>query len=140
MFECTQVCDKTFERIDGKKNGEKRGASPHFGQSGMQLLLGGGNDVLRSLGYAELDDGLGLDLDGFTGLGVAANAGLALSLHQAADAGDDEDAVLLGFLDGGLGEQVKEGRGLFVGEFELLCQVPGKSCLGKSSCHVMFSF
>src|SRR3984885_2723884 len=106
----------------------------------MQLLLGGGNDVLCSLGYAELDDGLGLDLDGLTRLRVAADAGLALCLDEAADAGDDEDTVLLGFLDGGLGEQVKEGRGLFVGEFELLCQAPGKSCLGKSRCHVMFSF
>jgi hypothetical protein len=64
------------------------------------LLLGGRDDVLGGLGHAELDHGLGLDLDGCAGLGVAADAGLALCLYEAADAGDNEDAVLLGFLDG----------------------------------------
>src|SRR5690242_13587276 len=84
-------------------------ASPSSRQSAMRLLLYRGDDVLGRLGHAELHDRLGLDLDGLPGLRVAADAGLPLCLHQASDAGDHEDTVLLGFLDGGLRQQVEEG-------------------------------
>ncbi len=83
---------------------------------------------------------LALILMACAGLGVAADAGLALRLHETADAGDYEDAVLLGFLDCGFRQQVQEGRGLLVGQFELLSQLPRKGGLGQSSCHVFFSF
>jgi len=100
-----------------------------------QLLLGGSDDVLGSLGYAELDNGLGLDLDGRAGLRVAADARLALCLYEAADAGDNKHAVLLGFLDGGLSQQVQEGSGLLVGQFHLLGQMPCECGLCESCCH-----
>ena len=78
---------------------------------------------------------LALILMACAGLGVAADARLALCLHETADAGNYEDAVLLGFLDGGFRQQVKEGRGLLVGQFELLGQLPREGGLGQSSCH-----
>ena len=87
-------------------------ASPFSCPQGGKLLLGRSDDVLGGLGHAELDNGLGLDLDGRAGLGVAANAGLALCLYQAADAGNHEYAVLLGFLDGGLRQKIQKGRDL----------------------------
>ena len=71
---------------------------------------------------------------------VAADAGFAVRLYQAPDAGDYEYAVLLGFLDGGLRQKVEEGCDLLVSEFQLLGQVPYQSGLCQSSCHVMFSF
>src|SRR5579862_7107947 len=103
------------------------------------LLLDWSDDVLGSLGYAELHDGLGLDLDGRAGLRVAANAGLALCLYETADSRDDEYPVLLCLFDGGLGEQVEEGANLLVGEFELFSHVTDQGCLGQSSCHCVSS-
>ena len=105
-----------------------------------KLLLRRSDGVLGDLGDAELDDGLGLDLDGFAGLGVAAETSLALCLDELADAGNGELTVLLGFLDGGLGEQLEEARGLFVGEFHLLREVADECGLGHSLCHVCCSF
>jgi protein-S-isoprenylcysteine O-methyltransferase Ste14 len=86
------------------------------------LLLRWGDRVLGGLGHAELDHRLGLDLDGFAGLRVASDAGLALRLHQAADAGNHKYAVLLGFLDGRLCQKVQEGCHLLVGQFQFLGQ------------------
>src|SRR5579859_3509754 len=103
-----------------------------------RLLLDRGDDVLGSLGYAELNHGLGLDLDRRAGLRVAANAGLALCLDEAADARDDEYPVLLGLLDGRFGECVEEGADLLVGEFQLLRHHADQGCLGQSSCHFVF--
>jgi hypothetical protein len=65
---------------------------------------------------------------------------LALRLDQAADAGDYEDAVLLGFLDGGIRQQVQEGRDLLVGQFQFLGHKPSQGGLGQSSSHSVFSF
>jgi hypothetical protein len=121
------------------ERGETRGFSPSVEQF-EKLLLRRSNNVLGRLGHTELDNRLGLDLDGLAGLGVAAHASLALCLHQAADSRNNEDAVLLGLLDGRLSQQVKKRSGLLVGEFELLGQVPCERSLCKSSCHVMFSF
>jgi len=52
--------------------------------------------ILRSLGYAELHHGLGLNLNRLAGLRIASHAGFAVRLHQAADAGNDENTILLG--------------------------------------------
>ena len=109
----------------------------HCPQSG-KLFLRWGDGVLRGLGHAELHYRLGLDLDGLAGLRIAPDARLALCLYKAADAGDYEDAVLLGFLDGGLRQQVQEGRRLLVSEFLLLCHVPREGGLGHSSSHAIF--
>src|ERR1700734_4440229 len=76
-----------------------------------KLLLDRSDGVLGDLGDAELDHGLGLDLDGLAGLGVATEASLALCLHQLADAGNGELAILLGLLDGGLSEGLEKSRG-----------------------------
>src|SRR6202012_4683926 len=84
----------------------------------------------------ELHDRLRLDLDLLTGLRVAADARLALRLHQAAKAGDYEYAVLLGFLHCRFCEQIEECCGLLVGQFKLLGQLPDESCLGECCCHV----
>src|SRR5579863_6612811 len=127
--------DCVREMFSRKEKGEKPRLLPFLGQSGT-LLLGGGNDVLCSLGDTELHHGLCFDLDGLARLRVAADSGFALRLHQAADTGNDEDAVLLGFLDRSLGKQIEKRGRLLVGQLELLGQVPGKSSLGKSSCHV----
>ena len=71
---------------------------------GKELLLRRRDCVLGSFGDAELDHGLGFDLDGLAGLGVASEAGLAICLDQFSDAGDGELAVLLGLLDGRLSQ------------------------------------
>ena len=73
-----------------------------------QKLLFRGDRVFRGLGDAELHNGLRLDLDGFAGLRVASHAGLAVRLHQAAQAGDDEYAVLLGLFDRGVGQVLQK--------------------------------
>src|SRR5580692_9336979 len=77
-----------------KNNGEKRKAPLRLSAVRQKLLLYGSDDVLGGLGHTELDNCLGLDLDGCASLWVAANAGLALCLHETADAGDHEDAIL----------------------------------------------
>ena len=46
-----------------------------------RLFLRRRDAVFRCLGHAELDHGLGLDLDRFAGLRIATHACLALSLH-----------------------------------------------------------
>src|ERR1051325_12111674 len=60
-------------------------------------LLLGSDRILGGLGYAELHHGLGLDLDRLAGLWVAAYAGFAMRLYQAAEAGNHENAGLLVF-------------------------------------------
>jgi hypothetical protein len=75
----------------------------YFNAATLALLLFGGDGVFGGLGYTELDYRLGLDLDGFAGLGVTAYAGFAVGFHQAAEAGDYEDAVLFGFFHGYVG-------------------------------------
>jgi len=82
-------------------------------------LLGTEDRVLRGLGDAELHHTLGLDLDGFAGLGVAAHAGGAVLQHQLADAGQSESIlrVLVGeFRDAveNLDDRLKEGESLNV--------------------------
>ena len=76
------------------------------------LLLCGCDGVpFATLGYAELDDSLGLDLDGLAGIwGLRPRrVTLALCLDELADAGDGELAVLLGLFDCGVCEQFEAG-------------------------------
>src|SRR5271157_5354791 len=64
----------------------------------LDLRFFGWNDgVLQGLGDTELDDLLGRDLDLLAGGGIAPDARLALLAHEPADAGQNEQAVLLGF-------------------------------------------
>src|SRR5579862_4327608 len=100
-----------------------------------ELLLRRRDCVLGGLRDAELHDGLGLDLDLFAGLRVAAHAGLALCLHEAAEARNHEYAVLLGFLDRGVREQIQESSGLLVCELGLLCESTDQSGFGHCCCH-----
>jgi len=67
---------------------------PAFFNPEKSKLLLGGDRVFGSLGDAELHDGLGFDLNRLTGLGIASHTGLAMRFHQAAEAGDDEHAIL----------------------------------------------
>src|ERR1017187_6545293 len=54
------------------------------------ILLFAENGVLGSFGYAELHDTLGLDLDGFTGGGIAADTGFAIDQYQLAETWNGE--------------------------------------------------
>ena len=81
---------------------------PAFDSISEQRLLLGSDRVLRSLGDAELHDGLGFDLDGFSGLRIASHAGFAMRLHETAQAGHDEHAVLLGLFDRGVGQVLQK--------------------------------
>src|SRR6202047_3878466 len=134
----TSAVDSSAERRMGKSLALPHSATLDFATRRPSLLLDRGDDVLGSLGYAELHHGLGLDLDRRAGLRVAANAGLALSLDEAADARDDEYPILLGLLDGCLGECVEEGADLLVGELEFFRHETDEGCLGQSSCHSVF--
>src|ERR1700675_2710420 len=102
-------------------------------------LLLGGDRVLRGLGDAELHDGLSLDLDGFTGLRVASHASLAVRLHQTAEAGNNEDAILLGFFDSGIGQLLQKRRRGFIGKLSLLGEMPNELCLCQTCCHSVIS-
>src|SRR5579864_8858576 len=99
------------------------------------LCLLGSDCVFRGLGHTELHDSLGLDLDWFAGLRVAAHAGFAVGLHQAAQSGDYEYPVLFGLFDRGISEMLQERCRLFVVDFELLGHVADEGCLGHTCCH-----
>src|SRR5260370_16327836 len=72
------------------------------------------NGVFERLGWAQADYRLRLDLDLFTGLGVAPHAGLAMRLYDAADARNHKLACgALGFLHRELEELVKKQSGGF---------------------------
>jgi len=75
------------------------------------------NGILQHLRRAQADNRLGLDLDLFAGLGVAAKARLAMSLYNATDPGNDELArATLGFLTASLwSSSKKEANGLLGG-------------------------
>src|SRR5580698_10667616 len=93
--------------------------------------------VLRGLGDAELHHGLGLDLDGFAGLRIPSHAGFAVGLHQAAQSGDNEHAVLLRLFDSRIGQVLQERRGLLVVEFILFRQKADELRFGQTRCHVL---
>lgn len=67
------------------------------------------NGILERFRRAQADDGLRLDLDRFTGLGVAAHASLAVRLDDAAESRNHEFArATLGFFYGELEELFEE--------------------------------
>src|ERR1039458_3018642 len=117
------------------KQGETAQLNLIEGRAAPGLLLWRSDGVLGDLGDAELDHGLGLDLDRLAGLRVAAHARLAFRLHQFADAGNGELAVLLGLFDGHFSEQFQAGGCLLVGDFELLRHGANENGLGHSFCH-----
>src|SRR5258708_32359122 len=87
--------------------------------------------VFERLGWAQADHRLRLDLDLFTGLGVAPHAGLAMRLYDAADARNHKLACgALGFLHRELEKFVKKESGGF-----FPCSAP----LRKVSHHFCFS-
>src|SRR5207302_2682025 len=102
-----------------------------FAEKEVKLLLGG-DRVLRSFRDAELHDGLRLDLDGFAGLRIAASAGLAVRLHQAAEAGNDENATLLGFRNSCFGEALMERRRGLVWNCSLVGKSANPLCFGQT--------
>src|SRR5579872_1478910 len=122
-------------RVHRRKNKGRPGPAFEFNLK-QKLRLLGGDRVLRGLGHAELHDGLSLDLDGFAGLRVASHASLAVRLHQTAEAGHYENAVLLGFFDSGVGQVLQKRRRGFVGELGFLGQMPNELCLGQTCSHV----
>src|SRR5215467_11959146 len=105
----------------------------------MGKLLLGSDRVLRGFGDAELHDGLRLDLDRFAGLRVASGASLAVRLYQAAQAGHDKKAILLGFFDCGVREMLKERRRGLVGKLCLLSQQPDQLSFGQTCSHTTSS-
>src|SRR5580698_8906351 len=117
------IAGLSTEKIQPGK--QKAGQSRPSSDLENELLLRR-DRVLRSLGHAELHDGLGLDLDRFAGLGIAPHARLAVRLHQAAEAGHYEDAVFLGLFDCGVSEVLHERRGGLVGDLSLFSQLPNE--------------
>jgi len=77
-------------------------------------LLGAEDRVLRGLGDAEFHDAFGGNLDGFAGLGVAAEAGGAIAQHQLADAGQCEGVLRV--LVGEFGNVIENFHRLLFGE------------------------
>src|SRR5579864_5947869 len=90
----------------------------------LTTLLLRSDRVFRGLGDAEFHHRLGLDLDRFAGLRVAAYASLAMRLHQTAKAGHNEDAVLLGLFNRSVGQLLQKCRCCLVGKFRFLGEMP----------------
>ena len=120
------------EVVESLYRRKKAGALRRLLNSAGTKLLLGCDGVFRSFRDAEFHHGLGSDLDRLTGLRIASHAGLAVCLHQAAEAGNDEDARLLGLFDRGLCKCVEERcRGLVGSRVSLPCgvRVVSLSCL-----------
>jgi hypothetical protein len=98
------------------------------------------NGILERFRRAQADDGLRLDLDRFTGLGVAAHASFAVRLDDAADARNHEFArATLGFLDRELEKLFKKGSCGFLGcagFFGDVCNDLGLA--QRLGCHLLF--
>src|SRR5215831_7522619 len=119
-------------RAAHQKAGLRRPFLRGRGVRATRELLLGSDRVFRRFRDAELDHGLGLDLNGFTGLGIAAHAGFAMRLYQAAESGHHEDTVFLGLLDRGVGQGLEEGAGGFVVGLKFLGQVADELSLGHA--------
>src|ERR1700722_1852217 len=105
-----------------------------------ELLSWRRDGVLGSLGHAELDHGLGFDLDGLASLGIAPHPCLPLCLHQPAEPGDDKHAILLRLLHCRLCQQIEKRCGLLVGQLKFFCHCPDQCCLGHACCHSVSFF
>src|SRR5439155_13746828 len=97
------------------------------------------NRVFQSLCRAQAHDCLGLDLDRFAGLGIAAHARLAVRLHNAADSRNDELARgTLGFFHRKLVQLFKKERRLLLRCAELLGDMRNDLGLAEwLSCHLV---
>src|SRR5947209_4516517 len=100
-----------------------------------RLLLRRSDRILHGLGEIELRDGLGRNLDGLAGLGIATNTGLAGRLFQAAEAGQYEHAVLLGFFYGGIRQRLQERSCGLVVHAVLFGEMTHELRLGHACCH-----
>jgi hypothetical protein len=81
-----------------------------------KLLLYRQNRVLRGLGDAKFDDGLGWNLDLLLRLWIKAYARFSLLLHQLAKTGHDKFAVLFNLFVGKRAERIEEySSGSFIG-------------------------
>src|SRR6266542_2381537 len=122
----------------------RKKASPQAGlpyesvHSARRLLFRRSDCVFDRLGDVELHHGLGRDLEGFAGLGIAADARLAGGLFQPAKSGKNEDAVFLGLLHGDLRESAQEHSGALVAGFHLFRQKPHQGGFGQACCHRVF--
>jgi hypothetical protein len=94
-----------------------------------RLLLYPQNRVFCRLGDSEFDDGHGWNLDFLLRLRINADARLPLLLHQLAETGQDEFAVLFHRFVGDVAECIEEySSGSFVG------------LGGSSECNLQFTF
>src|SRR5499426_1923424 len=89
----------------------------------LPVLLLAKHRVLQALREAELAHALGRNLDGLTGLRIAADARLAIREDQLAEARQEEDAALLGFLRRQRERLVEDTLDLLPGEAGLLRKV-----------------
>jgi hypothetical protein len=80
-----------------------------------KILLRAQNRVFGGLGYAEFNDALGWDLDGFASLGVAAHASGAVAQNELADARQCEGVLRV--LVSERGNVFKDFPGFFLGNF-----------------------
>src|ERR1700761_5979477 len=102
-----QLSGRRFRRADaGPDLAARRKWRANHEEKKRKLLQ---NGILERFRRAQADDGLRLDLDRFTGLGVAAHASLAVRLDDAAESRNDELArAALGFFHGELEELFEE--------------------------------
>ena len=91
-------------------------------------LLGRDDGILAGLGHAKLYDGLCLDLDRFTGCGIAAEAGLARHFHELAETGHCELTLFPGFLVGDVRERVQKIAYVLFGDAELFRNFADQLC------------
>ena len=124
---------KSVARIEEYSRKHQRPApQPAFTQNLKRKLLLGGDGVFGCFRDAELYDRLGLDLDRFTSLWIAPQAGLAMSLHQAAQSRDYEDPVLLGLFNSDIGQLLEKCCGGLVVGLEFLRQMADELRLGQT--------
>src|SRR3990172_2914475 len=108
---------QTRGRVAAASVGRGAAEGAWAGPRGPVLLLPK-HRVLETLGEPELADTLGRDLDGLTGLRIAADPRLAVREHELAEAGQPELAVLPGLL-------AREREGLVEHPLDLLLGQPG---------------
>ena len=101
------------------------------------ILLRAENGVFGSFGHTKLHDPLGLDLDGFTGSGVATDPGLAINQHQLAETRNGES--ILGVLVGKRREVFENLAGLLFADAVLVGDFRCDLRFGQSFCHNMVS-
>src|SRR6266852_6278693 len=87
------------------------------------------NRVFCGLGYPELHNLLGGDLDSLASSGVAAHPGLAVHTNEPADSRQNEDAVLLDLGHGRLGECTQIFFRSLLGDLALIYESLEQLCL-----------